>query len=178
MITREQLVAVMPNAHKKADAWLGPLNDAMAEFEINTPARIGSFLAQVAHETGELVWIKEIASGAAYEGRKDLGNIEPGDGIRYKGRGLIQVTGRSNYAQCGAALGVDLIAQPEQLEQPVLACRSAAWFWYSRGLNALADAGDFIKITRRINGGTNGLADRQHYYARAQAALQDGGALA
>ena len=140
----------------------------MAEFEINTPARQAAFLAQIGHESGQLRYVRELASGAAYEGRKDLGNTQPGDGVRFKGRGLIQITGRANYLKCGEALGLDLIADPELLEQPINACRSAGWFWESRGLNALADAGDFLRITKRINGGTNGLADRQALYESAQ----------
>lgn len=94
--------------------------------------------------------------------------------MRYKGRGLIQITGRSNYEQCGKALGVDLITSPEQLETKDLACRSAAWFWSSHGLNELADAGDFERITRRINGGTNGAQQRRAYHARARKVLEVG----
>ncbi len=177
MIDREQLIAIMPWAVKRADKWVAPLNSAMAEFEINTTARAAAFLAQIAHESGELVYTKELASGAAYDtGRlaERLGNTpeDDDDGERYKGRGLIQITGTTNYRACGEAFGIDLLAQPELLEQPTLAARSAAWFWKTHGLNELADAGDFLAITKRINGGTNGLADRQHYYARAQAALQ------
>src|SRR5690349_13353060 len=129
MITAQQFAAIFPNARHKAGIWLQPLNDAMAEFQINNTGRIASFLAQVAHETGELVWIQEIASGAAYEGRADLGNTQPGDGKRYKGRGLLQITGRANYKACGDALGLPLEDQPELLLDPVNACRSAGWFW-------------------------------------------------
>ena len=87
--------------------------------------------------------------------------------IKYKGRGLIQLTGRANYAECGEALGLDLIACPELLEEPVNACRSAAWFWQSHGCNELADKHDFLRITKRINGGTNGWHDRWKYYQKA-----------
>jgi len=167
-----QLLQIMPNAgQRRVDAFFGPLTAAMAEFGINTPARQASFLAQIAHESGQLQYLRELASGDAYEGRRDLGNVSPGDGRRYKGRGLIQVTGRSNYVSCGAALGLDLLASPELLEQPVNACRSAAWFWRSHGLNELADAGDQVKVTRRINGGTNGLAERLAYFAVAKRVL-------
>jgi putative chitinase len=89
-----------------------------------------------------------------------LGNTQPGDGFRYRGRGLIQITGRANYTECGAALGFDLEGEPEKLGEPELAARSAAWFWDSRSLNDLADNGDFMAITKRINGGLNGYADR------------------
>ena len=170
-LTLAQLLKIMPLARTRAVAFLDPLNAAMAEFSINTPARQASFLAQLAHESGQLVYVRELASGAAYEGRKDLGNVQPGDGVRFRGRGLIQVTGRSNYAACGKALGLDLLAQPALLEQAINACRSAGWFWQSRGLNALADAGDQVVVTRRINGGTNGLAERLAYFKVAQKVL-------
>lgn len=171
MITADELRRIAPYSGARADVFAGPLSQAMYEFGINTPAREAAFIAQIAHESGSFKYVREIASGESYEGRADLGNTEPGDGVRFKGRGLIQITGRSNYAQCGAALDLDLITTPEILEQPVPACRSAAWFWHSRKLNELADAGDFRQITRRINGGYNGYADRLALYARAQAVL-------
>jgi putative chitinase len=167
MITVEQLTNIMPFARAKAPLFIGPLNSAMVKYEINTPARQASFLSQIGHESGQFRYVRELASGAAYEGRKDLGNTQPGDGVRYKGRGLIQITGRANYATCGAALGLDLIADPELLELPQNACDSAAWFWKSRGLNELADNEDQVKITRRINGGLNGIADRLALFGRA-----------
>jgi len=147
--------------------FLDPLNAAMAEFEINNRLRQAAFLAQVGHESGQLRYVKELASGEAYEGRIDLGNSEPGDGVRYKGRGLIQLTGKANYVALMMLLNIDCVAHPELLETPKNACRSAGWFWQRNGLNALADEGDFLKITRRINGGTNGLADRQALYHKA-----------
>jgi len=170
-MTPQQLITIMPNARAKAGIFLPALNAAMAEFGITTPARQASFLAQLAHESGQLVYVRELASGAAYEGRKDLGNTQPGDGVRFRGRGLLQITGRTNYAACGKALGLDLLAQPALLEQTVNACRSAGWFWQSRGLSALADAGDQVAVTRRINGGTNGLAERLAYFKVAQKVL-------
>ena len=170
-MNKSDLLKIMPQAKSRIDLFSDPLNAAMMEFNISTTARQASFLAQVGHESGQLRYVRELASGAAYEGRKDLGNTEPGDGVRFKGRGLIQITGRANYAACGATLGVDLIAHPELLESPVLACRSAAWFWRSHGLNELADAGDQTKVTRRINGGTNGLADRLALFKVAQQVL-------
>lgn len=170
-MTRDQLLAIMPYAKSRADTFLDPLNVAMVEFEINTTDRRAAFLAQIGHESGQLRYVKELASGEAYDGRKDLGNVEEGDGVRYKGRGLIQITGRSNYLQCSKALFGDdrLIQFPELLEDPVNACRSAAWFWKSRRLNELADGGmkEFGIITRRINGGTNGMADRLALYRKA-----------
>lgn len=143
----------------------------MMEFEIDNPERQAAFLAQIAHESGSLRYVRELASGEAYEGRADLGNTEPGDGQRYRGRGLIQITGRSNYQACGDALGVDLVGNPELLEGPDLACRSAAWFWKAKGLNELADNGDFKLITKRINGGYNGYEDRVAFHERAQQVL-------
>ncbi|PKV42740.1 putative chitinase [Janthinobacterium sp. 61] len=170
-LTLAQLVAIMPYARPRAATFLAPLNAAMLEFGITTPARQASFLSQVGHESGSLAYVRELASGAAYEGRRDLGNTLPGDGVRYKGRGLIQITGRANYAACGKALGLDLLAKPDLLEQIVNACRSAGWFWQSNGLNALADAGDQVRVTRRVNGGTNGLAERLALFAAAQRVL-------
>ena len=167
----KQLLAIMPLAGRRAGLFLAPLNAAMAQFGIDTPLRQASFLAQVAHESGQLLWLRELASGAAYEGRSDLGNVVAGDGVRFKGRGLLQITGRANYAACGVALGLDLLAAPQLLEQPVAACRSAGWFWQSRGLNRLADAGDQERITRRINGGINGLAERLALYQVARKVL-------
>ncbi len=161
----------MPKARQRAGIFLPGLNAAMAEFEINTPRRQASFLAQLAHESGQLLYVREIATGAAYENRKDLGNTQPGDGVRYRGRGLIQLTGRLNYTKCMLALDIDCVERPELLEQPINACRSAAWFWKSHGLNELADAGDQIKVTKRVNGGVNGLADRLEFYLRAADAL-------
>ena len=170
-MTPEQLLKIMPHAKPRIAAFFSPLLAAMEEFEINTPARQAAFLSQIGHESGQLRYVRELASGDAYEGRKDLGNIRPGDGRRYKGRGLLQITGRTNYAICGAALGLDLIAHPELLEEPVNACRSAAWFWKARGLNELADAGEQVKLTKRINGGTNGLSDRLALFKVAQEVL-------
>lgn len=155
---------IMPLAGRRASLFLSPLNAAMAEFGIDTPLRQAAFLAQVGHESGQLRYVRELASGTAYEGRGDLGNVVAGDGMRFKGRGLLQVTGRANYAACGVALQLDLLARPELLEQTAAACRSAGWFWQSRGLNRLADAGDQERLTRRINGGVNGLAERLALY--------------
>ncbi len=144
----------------------GPLAEAaMLERAITTQRRARAFLAQVLHESARLVYFEEIASGAAYEGRRDLGNTQPGDGRRFKGRGPIQLTGRSNYREAGRALGLPLESQPTLAAQHKVGWRIAAWFWSSRGLNGLADRGAFIAITRRINGGTNGLADRQRLWA-------------
>jgi putative chitinase len=145
----------------------------MDEFGIDTPLRQAAFVAQIAHESGSLRYVRELASGAAYEGRGDLGNTQPGDGIKFKGRGLIQITGRSNYRACSVALFGDerLLQTPALLENMAPACRSAAWFWKTHGLNQWADAEDFTRITRIINGGVNGLADRLAFYVRAKGIL-------
>lgn len=168
----DQLLQIMPYTRRaKAELFCPLLNDAFIEYRIDTPLRQAAFLAQVGHESGQLRYLEELASGAAYEGREDLGNTNPGDGVRFKGRGLIQITGRANYAACGRALGMDLVNDPDRLSSPRLAVRSAGWFWKGHGLNELADMPDFIKITRRINGGTNGLAERQALYAKAKTVL-------
>jgi putative chitinase len=171
MISLDQIKQILPLSGRRAGTFCQPLNDAMVEFDINTPARQASFIAQVGHESGQFIYVRELASGAAYEGRKDLGNVEPGDGERFRGRGLIQVTGRTNYDACGHALGLDLLANPELLELPVNAARSAAWFWRAHGLNELADAGDQRAVCKRVNGGYNGLAERLAFFEVAQGVL-------
>ena len=178
-ITLDQLRAIMPHAGKRAEVFLAPLNSAMTEFEINTPVRQAAFLSQIAHESGSLRYVRELASGEAYDtGRlaERLGNTPEadGDGQRYKGRGLIQITGATNYGQCSMALygfHRHLLDHPELLELPDAAARSAAWFWHSRGLNKLADEGNYLRITKKINGGTNGLDDRIAYWERAKKVL-------
>lgn len=167
-LSNEQLLSIMPHLPGLRGARLLPfLQTAMEEAEINTPARAAAFLAQLAHESGELRYFEELASGEAYEGRKDLGNYNPGDGKRFKGRGPIQLTGRKNYALASVALQEDLVGHPERAADPDVGFRVAAWYWRIHGLNELADAGDFDLITRRINGGLNGKAQRDAYFARA-----------
>ena len=170
-ITQEQLILILANASPVAGVFVPVLNTAMSRYQIVGARRVAAFIAQIGHESGQLRYVKEVwgptAAQARYEGRADLGNTTPGDGFRFRGRGLIQITGRANYAACGEALGLDLLAQPELLEKPQHACMSAAWFWATNGLNTLADAGDFRMITQRVNGGQNGVKDRQALYARA-----------
>lgn len=171
-LTADQLQRIMVHAMAANVAlFVQPLNDTFAEFDIGTPLRQACFLGQIGHESGYLRYVKELASGQAYDGRADLGNTQPGDGVRFKGRGLVQITGRGNYQACGQALGLDLISQPELLEQPENAARSAGWFWGEKNLNALADAGNYKLITRRINGGTNGFDDRVAIYVAARREL-------
>jgi putative chitinase len=157
-VTLDDLRRALPYAGAKAQVFLDPLNKAMEEYGINTSPRRAMFLAQVAHESGSLHFTREIASGEAYEGRRDLGNTQPGDGTRYRGRGLIQITGRANYGACGAALGRDFLGSPELLELPYDAARSAGWFWRLHGCNELADRGDFDGVSDVINRGRKTLA--------------------
>ncbi len=147
------------------------LSEKMPLYSINTPLRMAHFLAQVGHESGELRYCEEIASGDAYEGRKDLGNTRPGDGRRFKGRGLIQLTGRANYAAYSKARGVDYTTDEGAMllaGDPETAVDVACWFWTTHNLNALADKDDITTITRRINGGLNGFGDRKAKLVRAK----------
>ena len=172
MVTDDELKRIMPNcASAKRDAYLPFIQQAMQEFDITSYLREAAFLAQLAHESGELRYMEEIASGSAYEGRKDLGNTQPGDGKRYKGRGPIQLTGRANYKKYGDLLGLDLVNNPTIASTPEVGFRIAGQFWKLNGLNALADQQDIRQITRRINGGYNGLDDRIKYYNRAKQVL-------
>lgn len=167
-MTPQQLKLIMPFAASRADLYAPLLDSTMSEFEIDTPKRKAAFIAQIAHESGSLKYVEEIASGEAYEGRKDLGNTQPGDGKRFKGRGFMQITGRANYQACGEALGLDLIASPELLQEPVNAARSAGWYWHSRNLNRFADWDQFGALTRAINGGYIGLDDRIKFWLIAR----------
>lgn len=166
MLTEQQFRKMMPNAGSRLDAHWPYIVPAMEEGEIDSPRQIAAFLAQLAHESGEYRYMAEIASGEAYEGRLDLGNTEPGDGPKFKGHGPIQITGRANHAACGLALGLPLLDEPELITMPEHGTRAAVWFWNSRSLSALADVDWFKAITRIINGGTNGWADRLNYYIR------------
>jgi putative chitinase len=143
----------------------------MVEYDISTPLRQAHFLAQLAHESGSFNYVEEIASGEDYEYRDDLGNTEPGDGVRFKGRGLIQITGRANYTACGEDLGVDLVKNPTRLADNDLACLSAGWFWATNDLNRYADRDDVEMVTRIINGGLNGYDERQYFLSIAREVL-------
>lgn len=172
LLTVEQLRRIMPNLpREKSEEYLPHLVKAMREAAITTPQRMAFFLAQLAHESYEFRFMEEVASGAAYEGRKDLGNTQPGDGKRYKGRSPIQLTGRANYRAAGKALGIDLEGMPERARDADVGFRIAAWYWQSRNLNYWADAGDFVKVTKLVNGGLTGLAHREKYLRRAREVL-------
>jgi predicted chitinase len=174
-VTLEQLQALMPRLPApRARELLPHLVRAMEDARITTLLQAAAFLAQLAFESGELRYFEELASGEAYEGRENLGNTQPGDGPRYKGRGPIQLTGRANYRAAGRALGLPLEQSPGLAATPAVGFRVAAWYWTSRGLNELANRGTleaFREVTRRINGGYRGLADREAYWHRAKAVL-------
>ena len=133
-------------------------------YEINTPLRVAHFMAQLSHESGGFKHLKELGNNAyfkKYEGRKDLGNIFAGDGLRYKGRGYIQITGRANYTELSKDLKIDFLNNPELLEQEPNAILSALWFWKKKKLNVFADEDNITIITKRINGGFNGINERK-----------------
>ena len=172
MISTKDLGKIAPNLKDpKLTLICKGLNEAMDKFGISTPACQAAFIAQVMHESGEGRYMAELASGEAYEGRKDLGNTQPGDGVKFKGRGLVQITGRANYAAISKDLGIDFIANPALLEQMPYAAMSAAWFWKTHNLsNVIAQLGNtkdaFEVITKKINGGLNGFEDRLKYWGR------------
>lgn len=177
------------------------LNPAMDWASINTPERQAAFIAQLAHESQGLKVLKENLNysaqalrrtwprhfslaqaqdyarqperiaNRAYANRNGNGDEDSGDGWNYRGRGPIQLTGKDNYAAAGQALGLDLVSNPDQVATWQIGAYTAAWFWNDNGLNRHADAGDFIILTQRINGGLNGRADRQAYWERAKEAL-------
>lgn len=175
----------MPNARKQADGFVKSFNDFAPKFGLTTPERIGHFLAQVAHESGELRYTEELASGAAYEGRKDLGNTVKGYGVRYKGRGYLQLTGYNNYKAYSEFVGYDFYSTASRAKGvagPANALRSAMWFWVhgaARDLNLVADLDNdrntevvLQRITKYINGGLNGLSVRRRYLMRAKEAVR------
>jgi putative chitinase len=180
LLTEEQLKRIYPSSTKANRAKYYPwLVYYMSIYKVDTYERICAFLAQVGHESGQLNYVKELASGQDYEGRKDLGNIHKGDGVRYKGRGLIQVTGRANYTALnntplGLPLTVDFVEDPELLTEPQFAVLSAFWYWDKHKLNQYATLKDedFRKLTRKINGGYNGYANRVEIWNRAKKELK------
>ena len=183
MLTTEQLQAIMPQLPAAKRAALFPfLSAAVNEFAIEAPARTAAFLAQLAHESAQFRFMEEIWGPTAAQRRYEppstlattLGNTDTGDGFRFKGRGPIQITGRANYRRFGDLLGLDLVADPPRAAQPEVAFRVAGLFWSKKGLNELADKVTpeaFREITRRINGGFNGLEDRQRFYEKAKSVL-------
>lgn len=171
--TEKKLQGIYVNAStSKIARYFSGLVEKMNDNGINTPLRRVHFLAQIGHESKELIYSEEIASGRAYEGRRDLGNTQPGDGVRFKGRGLIQITGRANYADYGRSRGRDFTSSLEAAKllatDPALAVDASCWFWNEHNLNRLADRDDILAITKIINGGTNGLVDRKALLTRAK----------
>lgn len=167
-----------------AERFLPYINSAIKKYDINTQERILAFLSQIGEESAHLKATEEYASGDAYEGRADLGNTVSGDGRKYKGRGAIMITGRANYLALSKALGVDFINHPELLSKPKYAIAASAWWWKNHGLNEIADAMDikkpltdpknknaFDRITKIINGGYSGLAQRQSNWDAGQKAV-------
>lgn len=165
-----KLHGIMPSAtDARIQTYLSPLLRGMAHRNIDTPLRQAHFLAQLGHESGGLVFAEEIADGTQYEHRPDLGNNQPGDGPRFKGRGLIQLTGRTNYSAYGKAIDRDLLSDPSVVAtNPDLAVDVACWYWETRKLNPLADADDVEAVTHKVNGGLNGLEDRKAYLRRGK----------
>lgn len=172
-ITEEELKRIMPHVTQdNVNKYLNGLNQAMLRFEINTPQRQAAFLAQIAVESGELKFDTELSSGQQYEGRTNLGNNQKGDGPKYKGRGLIQLTGRYNYTKFNQklnALGItaDLVNNPEQASRPDISTLIAAQYFADHNLNKLADNGDIVGISQAVNGGNIGLDHRTSFYNKA-----------
>lgn len=179
-VSFDQLKEIMPRLKDSHEKYVVTLNDAMAEFEINTVLRQAAFIAQIAHESGEFRYTREIwgptKAQEKYKFRADLGNtaflaIEAAGkldvGFFYRGGGLIQITGAYNYKACGEALGIDLFHHPDLIIIPKNSTRAAGWFWHRHGLNEIADDGKFKRITRTINGGLNGYEQRVNYYVNA-----------
>jgi predicted chitinase len=171
-VSRDQMVRV---AGAVAGDFAQPITDTLNRFGIDTPLRAAHFISQVAHESAGFRHMVELwgptPAQVRYEGRTDLGNVQPGDGFRFRGRGLIQLTGRHNYEQFSKAMGVDFTKDPDLVATPKYAALVAGWYWNSRNLNYWADADNAEMVTRRINGGLNGYADRLRYLARAKDAL-------
>lgn len=171
--TRDDLAELV--GARLAAIWHEPLLAAFRSYGITTALRQAHFLAQILHESGGLRWLEEIwgptPAQERYEGRRDLGNVQDGDGYRYRGRGLIQLTGRANYRRYGELLGLPLEANPDLAAQPEHAAMIAGAYWDRRGLNSRADRDDLEAVTRGVNGGLNGLEDRRRWLERAKRAL-------
>jgi putative chitinase len=173
MITTDQLKAIIGNIYydTKFQTLVDSINQVSEKYSINTTLRLCHFLAQVIHESGRFKYETELASGNEYEGRKDLGNVNPGDGATFRGRGFIQITGRGNYKAVSKALGFDFLSQPTMLANPPYDMLSAGWYWNSRSLNQYADQDDILTITKKINGGQNGLTQREYWLSKCKQIL-------
>jgi putative chitinase len=169
MITRDMLKRIAPNSKEEIIAPLVQhLNNYMPKYEVNTYLRVCHFISQSAHESASFRTLEEYASGSAYEGRKGLGNTQKGDGVKYKGRGIFQLTGRANYRTIGAKIGKDLENNPRLAATHEISVLTALEYWKSRNLNKWADEDNVERITRLINGGLNGFEDRKKYLARCK----------
>nr|WP_043216084.1 glycoside hydrolase family 19 protein [Burkholderia gladioli] len=191
-MTPQLLASALQIPLARATPWADPLTAAMALYAIDSPARQAAFLAQCGHECGRFLWLREIwgptAAQRAYEPpaakAAELGNTQPGDGFRYRGGGLLQITGRYNFREMGQKIGVDLEGNPDLIKQPATAAHASAQFWADRALSAFADAGDFLAISRAINlgnaraaGTPNGMPDRLALWASCKAALGAAGSI-
>lgn len=172
MITLEQLKSITNQKESILSPFVNSLNYTFNEFSINSPQRQAYFLSQICHESGCFLYTEEIASGVAYENRLDLGNTVSGDGIRFKGRGLIQLTGRNNYKKLSDRFGVNFVSNPYMLKSADWASRSAGWFWNLKKLNDYCDKNNFLMTTFLINGGFNGLEDRLKYLVKSYNVLE------
>ena len=172
-MTDDELKYIAPLSSKAdREAYLKELNDLCPKHGFEG-LDLAAFIAQTAHESGAFHYLKEIASGAAYEGRRDLGNINKGDGVRFKGRGYIQITGRANYTKFREWLGgaPDIVSHPEMIERPHLAMLASIWYWKHNNLSPIALSDDFRLLTKKINGGLNGYTSRLAYYIKAKKIL-------
>jgi putative chitinase len=169
LLTTDIIKRIAPRANIRfLNDLVESLNTHLIDYRIDTHDRVTHFLAQAAHETDGFFTMEEYASGKAYEGRKDLGNDMPGDGVRYKGRGIFQLTGKYNYKDYGNRIGLDLVANPFSAAIPDVAVQLACEYWNRNKLSTYADNDDILTITKRINGGTNGLDDRKRYLSLAK----------
>lgn len=169
-ITDKQLQQIYPySTSYNRDKYLPYINTFTIEYAMDTYEILCAFLAQIGHESGQLRYVEEISSGKAYENRKDLGNIRKGDGVMFKGRGLIQITGRTNYTSLSKDSDIDFVANPNLLKEPVYAVFSAFWFWKKHNLNRFSTLNetDFKTLTRKINGRLNGYESRRQLWKQA-----------
>lgn len=166
IISQQQAEAVFGNSISENQ--LKDLNDCLNRYQINTPDRIRHFLSQIAHESGGLQWLKELDDGSYLEGRDDLGNVNPGDGPRFKGAGVIQLTGRANYEALSQSINDPCIMEGCDYVASNYPFTSAGFWWHNNDMNSLCDSGASVEdVTLRVNGGYNGLEDRQYYYDKA-----------
>lgn len=171
-VNEAQLREIVPGLNPALAREVVPLlNRTLEDAGATTPKRAAAMIAQLAHESAGFTRLVEASSGRQYEGRKILGNVEKGDGARFRGRGWAQLTGRYNYTEASKALGIDLVNNPELAADPVVSSKVAAWFWQDRNLNSYADDRNLSGQTYRLNGGQNGMADRRAHYRRALRAL-------